>query len=355
VNRCAPPVSVGARAVVLLTKVAVLTACALLRDREAQARYRHWRSWLDDRAMDPTNRVTARRLARECAADLRSELRDILGTADLASTIYHFVDQPMVGLLVAVPTGAAAGLLSFLLTGSAHLAWATGSLTAGGTWVLYIAFRVRQAINDDRKWPPPPAPGDPTRRITLPNAVSLARLVAGPPVIVWAVSVRRVDILVIAVAAFLASDWLDGYIARGWGQVTDLGRLLDRGADRVLTASLAFSLLVAGIGPPLLLALALSRDAVLAWAALVRLRSGERSVPVACAGKAGFALLISGLVLLLLPQAHLRLIPANGGGGRALAVVGSGMAAWGLALRYSAAFRYLKPMIDSRLRHTAAS
>lgn len=79
---------------------------------------------------------------------------------------------------------------------------------------------------------------------TLPNAITVARLVGSAAFFVVVAVGLRPDSPVdralwgnTAVALFVLaamSDWLDGYLARRWGVVTDFGRVMDPFVDKVL-------------------------------------------------------------------------------------------------------------------------
>ncbi|GJL70285.1 MAG: CDP-diacylglycerol--glycerol-3-phosphate 3-phosphatidyltransferase [Nitrospirales bacterium] len=75
--------------------------------------------------------------------------------------------------------------------------------------------------------------------LNLPNSLTLLRILL-IPVFVWFFSESSperalVAGLVFACAAF--TDFLDGYLARKSGQITNLGKLLDPVADKLLVAS----------------------------------------------------------------------------------------------------------------------
>ena len=64
---------------------------------------------------------------------------------------------------------------------------------------------------------------------SLPNLLSLSRLLLAAAFVVW----DRVDVRIILVMLALATDYLDGWIARQFGPMTRMGALLDPITDRV--------------------------------------------------------------------------------------------------------------------------
>src|ERR1700721_1352247 len=76
----------------------------------------------------------------------------------------------------------------------------------------------------------------PDRVLTIPNALSLARLL-GVPVFLWLVLGVRTQAgdwwAVGLLIASSASDWLDGKLARALNQQSRLGQLLDPAAGRL--------------------------------------------------------------------------------------------------------------------------
>jgi CDP-diacylglycerol---glycerol-3-phosphate 3-phosphatidyltransferase len=73
----------------------------------------------------------------------------------------------------------------------------------------------------------------------VPNLLSLSRILSVPIFIVLMLDPSPVRTLAAGIVFSLASatDWLDGYLARKWGQVTKMGKLLDPIADKILIMS----------------------------------------------------------------------------------------------------------------------
>jgi CDP-diacylglycerol---glycerol-3-phosphate 3-phosphatidyltransferase len=70
----------------------------------------------------------------------------------------------------------------------------------------------------------------------IPNMLSLSRILSVPVFIVLMLEPTPGRALAAGIVFSLASatDWLDGYLARKWGQVTKMGKLLDPIADKIL-------------------------------------------------------------------------------------------------------------------------
>jgi len=95
---------------------------------------------------------------------------------------------------------------------------------------------------------------------TVPNALSLSRL-AALPLFLWALSAPGFGWLAGGLVVYaVASDLLDGYLARRLHQESEWGRLLDPLADKVVAASaLVFCYLQRDL-PGWILVLVLGRD-----------------------------------------------------------------------------------------------
>jgi cardiolipin synthase (CMP-forming) len=173
------------------------------------------------------------------------------------------------------------------------------------------------------------------RILTVPNAISVARL-AGVPVFLWLVLGPQADgwaVALLIVAGF--SDWLDGVIARAWNQQSRLGQVLDPAADRLYIAATLIGLAIRGIIPWWLVALLVARELVLGTALLVLRRHGYGPLQVSLVGKTATLCLLYAFPLLFL---------GSHAGTAALVarVVGWAFAIWGTALYWWAAVLYLE-------------
>jgi cardiolipin synthase (CMP-forming) len=143
-----------------------------------------------------------------------------------------------------------------------------------------------------------PPPGAPDRRLfTVPNALSLLRL-ATVPAIVFLFVTDRTEAAVVLYAAAAWTDFLDGYIARRTGAVTEFGKLLDPLADRVLVIALAVSLVASGALSIWIALVIVVRDVLVLSLFPVLERKGIERIQVNLTGKAATASLLFGLTWL---------------------------------------------------------
>ena len=82
------------------------------------------------------------------------------------------------------------------------------------------------------------------RMLNVPNSVTLARLVLAVVLFVLMSQERFAASLAVFLLA-AGSDWVDGYWARKYGQITQLGRILDPFADKLVVCG-AFIFLAGG-------------------------------------------------------------------------------------------------------------
>jgi cardiolipin synthase len=91
-----------------------------------------------------------------------------------------------------------------------------------------------------------------------------------------------------------ATDWVDGYLARRLGQVSEVGKILDPTADRLLFLVGIVAMLIDDSVPVWFGVAALAREAFVAVTALVLGAMGARRIDVTWLGKcATFALMFA--------------------------------------------------------------
>lgn len=174
------------------------------------------------------------------------------------------------------------------------------------------------------------------RVVTLPNALSLLRLLL-IPVFLWLALVPEADgpaALVLAVGG--VTDYLDGMLARRWNQISRVGQLLDPIADRLSTLAVLVVFLLRGVVPWWFVVLLVSRDVLLA-VQMARLRSrGVTGLPVNFVGKAATFNLLLSFPLLLWG------VSAVAGPAMAARVLGWALAIWGAGLYLYSALLYVR-------------
>jgi cardiolipin synthase (CMP-forming) len=181
------------------------------------------------------------------------------------------------------------------------------------------------------------APTDPqvsNRVFTLPNLLSLLRLL-GVPLFLWLMLGPEADLLALLVLVVSGvSDYLDGRLARLWGQVSRIGQLLDPLADRLYILATVIAFVLRDIIPWWLAAALISRDLVLAVTLPLLRYYGYGPLPVHFLGKAATFNLLYAFPLLLLAQ-------TGGVVGDIAAPFGWAFTVWGVCLYWWAGLLYL--------------
>jgi cardiolipin synthase len=172
--------------------------------------------------------------------------------------------------------------------------------------------------------------------MTVPNLLSMLRL-ALVPVFLYLLLNEKYLSAIIVLALSSLTDYLDGYFARKFNQVTRLGQLLDPAADRLYIFSTLVGLSITGIIPVWLALVIIGRDVVLAIAYPILATYGYGPLPVHYLGKTGtFALLYAFPLLLMAYIWHpIAFI---------LEPLAWAFALWGVGLYWWGAFVYLRQL-----------
>lgn len=135
-----------------------------------------------------------------------------------------------------------------------------------------------------------------TRVLTVPNAISIARLCL-VPLFLWAFLTGRTVPALVLLAVIGGSDWVDGFVARRTGQVSVLGKLIDPVADRIAIVAVLVAFGARGTVPPLLAGAIVLRDLAVAAAFAVLEPRGMPRIPVNRTGKTATAAIFTGMAL----------------------------------------------------------
>lgn len=127
------------------------------------------------------------------------------------------------------------------------------------------------------------------RLVTIPNLLSLSRLVLLPVILL--LLVRRQGVLALAVMSISwVTDGLDGFLARKLGQVSDLGRVLDHLVDKIWIGSVLVTLVYISDLPFAIAAAVILRDILILAGSMVIMKTRGSFVSSDVLGKlTGFA------------------------------------------------------------------
>jgi cardiolipin synthase len=193
-------------------------------------------------------------------------------------------------------------------------------------------------------------PASPSRIFTIPNVISIVRL-ACVPLFLWLLWGADHELAAGLLAAGLgATDWVDGYIARHFDQGSELGKILDPTADRVLLVAAAVAVLTQGLPDAVnaVVWIMLTREVLIAAATVGLALAGARRIDVVWAGKAGTLALMFSLPMFLGADA------TRASWHVFFTVCAWGFAIGGIGLGYYAAAKYI-PVARDALREGRVS
>lgn len=167
---------------------------------------------------------------------------------------------------------------------------------------------------------------------TVPNVLSMFRLLLVPVFLVLVVTGQDALALLTLVVSS-ATDFLDGYIARRFHQVTRLGQLLDPAADRLYIFATVIGLAWRELIPWWLVAAIVARDLMLVVLGVILANHGFGPLPVHHLGKFATFCLFYALPLIMLGQAFPDVAAVS-------VPVGWAFALWGVFLYWWAGIVY---------------
>jgi cardiolipin synthase len=126
------------------------------------------------------------------------------------------------------------------------------------------------------------------RIATLPNLITLLRLLC-IPLFLWMLfgrDLRWQSAILLGVLG--ATDWVDGWVARRYGQVSNFGKMFDPTVDRLLMIVGVGSIIIVGPPPPLWFGLlVIAREVVMSIYVVGITAMGARRMEVTFVGKTG--------------------------------------------------------------------
>jgi cardiolipin synthase (CMP-forming) len=132
------------------------------------------------------------------------------------------------------------------------------------------------------------------RILTAPNVITMIRLLCIPLFLWLLFGAERQSAAAVLLALLGATDWVDGFVARRYHQVSTLGKVLDPAADRILVATGVIAIIIHGAVPLWFGIATLAREVLVAAIVLALAALGAKRIDVLWIGKAGtFALMFA--------------------------------------------------------------
>ena len=113
-----------------------------------------------------------------------------------------------------------------------------------------------------------------SRVLTAPNVITLVRLFCIPLFLWLLFGLHRQTLAAVLLAALGTTDWIDGFVARRFHQVSTLGKILDPAADRILVGTAVIAVIVHGAVPLWFGVTTLAREALVSVLLLLFLLLG---------------------------------------------------------------------------------
>ena len=125
------------------------------------------------------------------------------------------------------------------------------------------------------------------RILTAPNVITMVRLLC-IPLYLWLLFGAHHQIAAAVLLALLgATDWVDGFVARRYGQVSTVGKVLDPTADRILVGTAVISIMIYGAVPLWFGLATIAREVLVSAMVLLLASLGAARIDVLWVGKAG--------------------------------------------------------------------
>ncbi|MBI5183432.1 MAG: CDP-diacylglycerol--glycerol-3-phosphate 3-phosphatidyltransferase [Nitrospinae bacterium] len=137
--------------------------------------------------------------------------------------------------------------------------------------------------------------------MNLPNKITLIRIFLLPLIVVLLISPSKLSSFFAVIIFVLASftDWLDGHIARSTGQITNLGKVLDPIADKLLIVAALIPIVALGRAPAWIVVILICREFAVSGLRIIAM-SQRLTIPASTIGKYKMFAQIIAIILLIL-------------------------------------------------------
>ncbi len=190
--------------------------------------------------------------------------------------------------------------------------------------------------------PQPEVAATTDRVFTIPNVMSIVRLACIPLFLYLLFGRDNRAGAAWLLGALGATDWIDGYIARRFNQISELGKVLDPTADRLMFIVGLGGMILDRAGPVWIYWLVVAREVLFGATVAVATLAGMKRFDVTYQGKLATFLLMFALPGLLIGSSDLRWYLAFNIAGWILVVPG-------ILLSYWTAIAYV-PVVRKNLR-----
>jgi cardiolipin synthase len=174
------------------------------------------------------------------------------------------------------------------------------------------------------------------RIFTVPNVITLVRLLCIPFFLWLLFGAHYQTAAAILLAVLGATDWIDGFVARRYGQVSTFGKVLDPTADRILVGTAVISIMIYGAVPLWFGVATIAREVLVSAMVLLLAAMGAARIDVLWVGKAGTFGLMFAYPTFLLGD-------GTAGWQEPIRIIGWVTGLVGLALAWWAAGSYIAP------------
>jgi len=145
--------------------------------------------------------------------------------------------------------------------------------------------------------------GSTNRILTVPNVMSMVRLACIPLFLYLLFGRDNVVAAAFLLGGLGATDWIDGYVARRFNQVSELGKVLDPTADRLMFIVSLVSIIIYSAGPAWFYWLVLIREVGFGAIVFIATLAGMKRFDVTWWGKLATFLLMFAIPGLMLGSA----------------------------------------------------